>query len=348
MEENMLINGEKKIALLIDAENTNAKYIDVILSEIRKYGNITYQRMYGDFHNNRLAEWDKKSKEYAIVPIYQQNYTSGKNAADIMLVIDAMDILYRQNVDIFCIVSSDSDFTRLVNRIKEDAIYVVGMGQSMASKTFVKACNEYKFLDKIIDEEEPDAKDDKITDMEEAVLKDDNVLDKDESEMKDDKEENSISEPEKNVITPIGEIKSAINSLVIEAENKGLRAHLGSTKSQLQRIFSDFDERNYGYSRFKKFIEDETNVEIETEGTSMYIVRKNNNNIERKVCNFIKEKAKEDISLRMLGNEIHTKFPKFSYKESGYSQFSKFVASVEGVEVYEKTKNKWYIRPKKK
>ncbi|MCM1084177.1 MAG: NYN domain-containing protein [Clostridium sp.] len=340
MEENTFINGEKKIALLIDAENTNVKYIDVIFSEMKKYGNINYKRMYGDFRNNALAKWDEKAKDYAIDPIYQPNYTSGKNAADIMLVIDAMDILYGHNVvDMFCIVSSDSDFTRLANRIREAGIYVVGMGLSKASKTFVKACNKYASLDKIIDEEESDAKDDKMADMEEPQMKDAKVS---------DKEENANLEPEKDAITPIEEIRSAINSLVIEAENKGLRAHLGSTKSQLQRIFSDFDERNYGYSRFKKFIEDETNVEIETEGTSMYIVRKNNNNIERKVCNFIKEKAKEDISLRMLGNEIHTKFPKFSYKESGYSQFSKFVASVEGVEVYEKTKNKWYIRPKKK
>ncbi|MCM1287314.1 MAG: NYN domain-containing protein [Clostridium sp.] len=339
MKENTLINGEKKIALLIDAENTNAKYIDVIFSEIKKYGNITYQRMYGNFRNNALAKWDEKAKEYAIVPIYQQNYTSGKNAADIMLVIDAMDILYRQNVDMFCIVSSDSDFTRLVNRIKEDAIYVVGMGQSMASKTFVKACNEYKFLDKIIDEEESDAKDDKMADMEEPEMKDAKVS---------DKEENANLEPEKNAITPIEEIKSAINSLVIEAENKGLRANLGSTKSQLQRTFPDFDERNYGYTLFRKFIEDGTKFKTESEGNSMYIVRKNNNDIEKKVCNFIKEKAKEDIALDMLGNEIHTKFPKFSYKESGYSQLSKFVASVEGVEVYAKAKNKCYIRPKKK
>ncbi|MCM1398689.1 MAG: NYN domain-containing protein [Clostridium sp.] len=338
MEENTFINGEKKIALLIDAENTNAKYIDVIFSEIKKYGNITYQRMYGDFRNNALAKWDEKSKEYAIVPIYQQNYTSGKNAADIMLVIDAMDILYRQNVDMFCIVSSDSDFTRLVNRIKEDAIYVVGMGQSMASKAFVKACNEYKFLDKII-EEELDAKDDKMADMEEPEIKDAKVS---------DKEENANLEPEKDAITPIEEIKSAIDFLATEAENNGVRVNLSSTKSLLRHVFSDFDERNYGYSRFKKFIENETNVEIETEGRSMYIVKSNNDNIEKNVRNFIKEKAKKDFALDMLGNEIHTKFPKFSYKESGYSQLSKFVESVEGVEVYAKAKNKWYIRAKKK
>ncbi len=339
MKENMFINNETKIALLIDAENTNVKYIDAIFSEIKKYGNVTYQRMYGDFRNNALAKWVEKSTEYAIVPIYQQNYSSGKNAADIMLVIDAMDILYRQNVDMFCIVSSDSDFTRLVNRIKENAIYVVGMGQSMASKTFVKACNEYKFLDKIIDEDENEIKDDKEennnSEVEKYTVKNINA------------EENTNSEIEKNAITPIEEIKNVINSIVMEAENKGSRAHLGSAKSQLQREFPDFDERNYGYTLFRKFIEDGTKFKTEQEGNSVYIVRKNNN-IEKKVCDFINEKAKAGAALDMLGNEIHNKFPQFRYKDLGYSRLSKFIESVEGVELYEKSDKKHYIRQKKK
>lgn len=323
--ENKFLNGEKKIALLIDAENTNVKYIDAIFSEIKKYGNITYQRMYGDFRNSALEKWVKKSTEYAIVPIYQQNYSSGKNAADIMLVIDAMDILYRQNVDLFCIVSSDSDFTRLVNRIKEDAIYVVGMGQSRASKTFVKACNEYKFLDKIIDEEEKETEEEKT---------------------EKNKPKDSKKTEEKNAITPIEKIKGFINSLVIEAENKGERANLGSTKSQLQREFPDFDERNYGYTLFRKFIEDGTKFETEQEGNSMYIVRNNNNNIEKRVCNFIREKAKKGVALDMLGNEIHNRFPEFRYKDLGYSRLSKFIENVEGIELYEES-NKRYVREKK-
>lgn len=349
MKENIHINDEKKIALLIDAENTSVKYIDVILSEIIKYGNVTYKRMYGDFRNASLDEWVKKSKDYAIIPIYQQNYTSGKNAADIMLVIDAMDILYRQNVDMFCIVSSDSDFTRLVSRIKENGIHVVGMGLSRASKTLIKACNEYKYLDKIIAEEENEIKDDKIIVEEKNEIKDDKIIAEEKNEIRDDKIEESInSEIEKNAITPIEEIKSAINSLVMEAENKGVKAHLGSTKSQLQREFPDFDERNYGYTLFRKFIEDGTKFKIEQEGSSAYIVRKNNNNIEKQVCDFIREKAETGVALNMLGNEIHNKFPQFRYKDLGYSRFSKFIESVEGVELYAKSKDQYYIRQKKK
>src|SRR5574344_2053907 len=120
---------EKKMALLIDAENTSAKYIDVILNELKEYGIITYQRMYGDFSRPEIAEWNKKALEYAIVPIQQPRYSSAKNAADIMLVIDAMDVLYTANVDGSCIVTSDSDFTRLVNRLRENGMFIIGMGQ---------------------------------------------------------------------------------------------------------------------------------------------------------------------------------------------------------------------------
>ena len=98
---------EKRLALLIDAENASSNYIDAIISELKKYGVITYQRMYGDFTSSNLSDWHKKALKYAIVPIQQPRYSSGKNASDIMLVIDAMDILYQDKTDGFCIVTSD-------------------------------------------------------------------------------------------------------------------------------------------------------------------------------------------------------------------------------------------------
>ena len=142
-----------RIAVLIDAENTSVKYIEVVLKELKQYGDISVQRMYGDFSNPVMSEWSKKGLEYAIVPIHQARYTASKNASDIMLVIDAMDILFQGSADIFCIVSSDSDFTRLASRLREGGRKVIGMGKSDASKSFITACNEYKFLDKISEEE---------------------------------------------------------------------------------------------------------------------------------------------------------------------------------------------------
>ena len=301
---------EKRLALLIDAENASSKYIDAIISELKKYGVITYQRMYGDFTSPNLADWHKKALKHAIVPIQQPRYSSGKNASDIMLVIDAMDILYQDKTDGFCIVTSDSDFTRLVNRLREEGMFVIGMGKSDASKTFIAACNEYKFLDKIVDEE-----------------------DKETSKAKSHKDSNHDSKGDS--ITPIGEIKSAINELIQQSENNGEHANLGSTKSNLQRLFPDFDERNYGYSSMRTFIEEATKFETMQKGTAICILRSSDHgkDIEKEVEKFVQKAAASTVELGTLGRMIATEYPDFKYKDYGYARLSKYVSSVPGVQI---------------
>lgn len=292
---------ERKYALLIDAENTSPKYVDVIISELKKYGVITYQRMYGDFTNPDLAGWNKKALKYAIVPIQQSRYSTAKNAADIMLVIDAMDILYQDKTDGFCIVTSDSDFTRLVSRLREEGKSVIGMGKSDASKTFIAACDEYKFLDKIVDDE---AKADKPA--------------------------------ERDSITPIGEIKSAINNLLQECENNGEPANLGMVKSNLQRLYPDFDERNYGYNAMMKFITEATKFKIVKQGSTILVVRGGqgtSGNMEENVQQYIIRKAEQTIKLEILGQQLHEHFPDFKYKDYGYARLSRYVSSIEGVQI---------------
>ena len=110
---------EKRFALLIDADNVSAKYIDPILDELSKYGNVTYKRIYGDWTSRQNSSWKEELLTSSITPIQQFSYTTGKNATDSALIIDAMDILYTKTVDGFCIVSSDSDFTKLASRIRE-------------------------------------------------------------------------------------------------------------------------------------------------------------------------------------------------------------------------------------
>lgn len=120
---------DKKIAVLIDAENVSGKYIKLILDEVSNYGSATYKRLYGDFQTPSVRAWMKNLRDYAITPVFQYNYTQGKNASDSALIIDAMDILYSGNVDGFCIVTSDSDFTKLVLRLRESGMTVIGMGE---------------------------------------------------------------------------------------------------------------------------------------------------------------------------------------------------------------------------
>ena len=118
-------------ALLIDADNVSARYIKPILTELSKYGNITYKRIYGDWTNTQHSSWKDELLKNSITPIQQFSYTQGKNSTDSAMIIDAMDILYAKDVDGFCIVSSDSDFTRLAMRLREEHMYVIGMGAAI-------------------------------------------------------------------------------------------------------------------------------------------------------------------------------------------------------------------------
>ena len=138
---------DKKFAILIDGDNINNKYIKIIIDEVAKEGTITYKRIYGDWTAPNLSPWKEVLLEFSINPIQQYAYTKGKNATDSAMIIDAMDILYTGNVDGFCLVSSDSDFTKLAARLKESGKIVIGMGEKKTPKPFVSACSMFKYID---------------------------------------------------------------------------------------------------------------------------------------------------------------------------------------------------------
>lgn len=139
------------IALLIDADNISAKYISGILSELSKYGKITVRRMYGDWSQERLRNWLSAASGYSLTPMMQQNNTPGKNASDICMIIDAMDILYTGEVQGFCIASSDGDFNKLATRLREAGKFVIGMGEKKTPECFRVSCERFIFLDVIED-----------------------------------------------------------------------------------------------------------------------------------------------------------------------------------------------------
>ena len=139
-------------ALLIDADNVSARYIKPILTELSKYGNITYKRIYGDWTNTQHSSWKDELLKNSITPIQQFSYTQGKNSTDSAMIIDAMDILYAKDVDGFCIVSSDSDFTRLVSRLRESGKMVIGMGENKTPEPFRKACDKFTILENLLSE----------------------------------------------------------------------------------------------------------------------------------------------------------------------------------------------------
>ena len=143
---------EDRFALLIDADNVSAKYIKPILDELSKYGNVTYKRIYGDWTKSNSASWKEELLQNSITPIQQFSYTQGKNSTDSAMIIDAMDMLYTSELEGFCLVSSDSDFTKLASRLRESGKTVIGMGEGKTPSPFRKACDIFTELELLLED----------------------------------------------------------------------------------------------------------------------------------------------------------------------------------------------------
>ena len=141
---------DRTIALLIDSDNVSEKYFSIILDELSQYGKVTYRRLYGDFTNPKANGWKQALLEYSIEQIQQVAFTTGKNATDSKLIIDAMDILYKGNVDCFCLATSDSDFTNLAMRFRNDNLVVIGAGEQKTPSSFRKACDIFIPIDELM------------------------------------------------------------------------------------------------------------------------------------------------------------------------------------------------------
>ena len=272
-------NG-KVIALLIDAENVSPKYIKVILSEVSMYGTPAYKRIYGDWTTNEMSSWKKVLSEHNIQPIQQFRYTQGKNASDSALIIDAMDILYAKNVDGFCLVSSDSDFTRLAARLRESRMFVIGMGESKTPTAFKSACDSFKYLDVLMSmnkaaeadaEPAPAApvkaapapkKADKTEKQPEKAEKAEKAqrggkkkADKQEKQEKAEPPAVHSEEELAGSFVPLAEIVEKIREIIdYESDEDGYMT-LSQVGVMLSRLYADFDSRNYGFSKLHKLID---------------------------------------------------------------------------------------------
>lgn len=331
------MDKDKKFALLIDAENTSAKYLGSILKELLEYGTVTYKRAYGDFTDSTLSDWNRKALEYSIVPIQQPRYRRAKNAADIMLVIDAMDILYSGKVDGFCIVSSDSDFTRLVNRLREEGIDVIGIGKQDASKAFKAACTEYKSL-QIISGENIGSDDDSARTEESIKVQKTETNIRIMKAPEDLKEKFTSNERQddniKDEIASMEDIKNLIYDVISRNEDKGKDTGLGEIGSKLIKTYSDFDVRNYGYKSLTTFVQDMKEFGISKIGNSTFVTNRDNNAEREAVENYIKMTLLSGkIPPAVLGQRIHNKYPEFNVQKFGYSKFESFVRAIDGVSI---------------
>ncbi len=270
---------EKRFAVLIDADNVSAKYIKYILDEISNYGVATFKRIYGDWTKPNVSSWKDVLLEYSVTPIQQYNYTVGKNSTDSAMIIDAMDILYSGNVEGFCIVSSDSDFTKLSSRLRESGMLVVGMGERKTPKPFIASCNQFKYLDILVETENKSIKTETNKEDSEDSNEDNNTT----SEGNEDTMSNPRSEKSETLknMTDLATIKSAIIKIMNEADNEDLNMNMGELGSKLVKRYPDFDVRNYGYTKLSKFLKKFDFLKIHTKaeegGTSMWVTVKENN-----------------------------------------------------------------------
>lgn len=305
----------KRFALLIDADNISAKYIGSILEELSTYGITTYKRIYGDWTSTQATKWKGELLENSVIPVQQFSNTVGKNATDSTLIIDAMDILYTGNVDGFCIVSSDSDFTRLASRLRESGMEVIGMGEEKTPRSFRVACTRFVNLENLSNQDE-------------------------ETENKDSKD-NTISREV---------VYNAITNIINENENKGKSVELAAVGNRLVNMYPDFDVRSYGYSLLSKFVEDAGLFILEKRQNVVTLSLKDNEQSQEEIRNYVKElihkAGSKGIGISELSNRVYSKYANFNVKDFGYSQFSKFVQGIDTAELYQDKNDRKRARKK--
>lgn len=296
-----------QFAVLIDAENISSKYVSVIFDELEKYGFASCRRIYGNW--SRECGWrEQVLLEYSIIPIQQFAYTARKNSTDMAMVIDAMDMLYQNKVDGFCLVTSDSDFTRLAMRLREEKKFVLGMGESQAPISLTRACNKFIHLNL-------------IGETDKTIIG---------SSAPAGQAGNDLEN-----VTSVENIESAIWDMLNEVGEESLE--LAVVGRRLGEKFSDFDVRNYGYSKLSVFLAEELPHFKVVKENNHHFIRKGEQVerevIAKEVVNIIKKNGGMVDNLSKINEELGKKYIGFDLKDYGYSRISGFLRSIKGLVV---------------
>lgn len=234
---------ELRLAVLIDADNVSYEYVKPMMAEVARYGNPTLKRIYGDWTKPEAGGWKRQLLENAITPIQQYGYTYGKNATDSAMIIDAMDILYSNRVDGFCLVSSDSDFTRLATRLREAGMLVIGIGEQKTPQPFIVACDRFIYLE-ILQAEEPVER----------------------------TERTHASQPRKVQKKTYNQLPPEVLKLIVDSVNAVADedgwAFLADVGNFLLRNQPSFDSRNYGYQKLTALMSSISRFEIDKRDTA--------------------------------------------------------------------------------
>jgi uncharacterized LabA/DUF88 family protein len=229
-----------RLAVLIDADNASAKKIESLLKEVSKFGAANVKRIYGDWTKPNLSAWKDKLNQFALQPMQQFRYTTGKNSSDSALIIDAMDLLHTRNFDGFCIVSSDSDYTRLACRIREAGLVVYGIGEKKTPEAFVRACDKFIYTE-ILDtaDHQPASSSTKPAAKSDAPAE----------------PAPSSKQVSTQAVKEDQELQNLLKAAYEAIAGEDGWAHLSSLRSQITKMSPAFDSRNYGFSKLGELIE---------------------------------------------------------------------------------------------
>lgn len=236
-----------RLAVLIDADNAQAAVIEPLLAEIARFGEATVKRIYGDFTTQSSSSWKKVLQKHAIKPIQQYAYTTGKNATDSALIIDAMDLLYTRKFEGFCLISSDSDFTGLATRLREEGLKVLGFGRRQTPEAFRNACNKFIFTEVLL----PEADSETVSSVQTAPTP----------------SRQQPSNPKSQAPRINDDDKFLLDALEQSTDENGW-AHLGPFGSYLNKIRPDFDSRNLGYKKLSDLVKARTDLFLTEERTA--------------------------------------------------------------------------------
>ena len=241
---------QRRLAVLIDADNAQPAVIEGLLAEIAKYGVASVKRIYGDFTSTRMTQWKRALLKHSINPVQQFAYTSGKNATDSSLIIDAMDLLYTQRFDGFCLVSSDSDFTRLAQRLREEGLLVYGFGEKKTPDAFVQACDKFVYTEVLRTEAPP-----------RTAAKPAGAAPAKKAAKSAPQKPAAVAAPVAPTAPAEGKDKAGeplpialIRQAIEEASDENGWAFLGSVGSYLNKIRPDFDPRLYGHRKLSDLL----------------------------------------------------------------------------------------------
>lgn len=334
MEEIMesMANEKMQFAVLIDADNISSKYAVTIFEELEKYGLTSYRRIYGNWSKGN--GWSEGLLlEHSIMPVQQFSYTTGKNATDMAMVIDAMDILYKNKVQGFCLVTSDSDFTRLAMRLREENMFVLGMGESKTPLALTRACNKFIHLNLVAEQN-----------MDEEIA----MGARNSQDVRNNPDEkhgrageyagsqDAVSAEEQNV-TSIADVRQVILTLI--NESGGRQVDLARVGNRLNDKFTDFDVRNYGYYKLSTMIDQELpDLHVKKISNQYYVERRSNltkDELEQEICRMIAKNGGMVENLASLNDELHKKYKQLDFKQFGYNRISSFLRSLSSVTVHE-------------